>query len=47
MLSIPASQVANLRVSNLRAPHLSHMDLSGHGYAVVRAGGDALNVEFV
>jgi len=29
------------------APHLSFMDLSGHGYAVVRAGGDALDVEFV
>jgi alkaline phosphatase D len=29
------------------APHLSFMDLGGHGYAVVRAGADALDVEFV
>jgi len=29
------------------APHLSFMDVSGHGYAVVRAGSDALGVEFV
>ena len=29
------------------APHLSFMDLSGHGYAVVRAGSDVLDVEFV
>ena len=29
------------------APHLSFMDLSGHGYVVVRAGSDALDVEFV
>ena len=37
-----------LAVSNPEvAPHLSFMDLSGHGYAVVRAGSDALDVEFV
>ncbi len=29
------------------APHLSFMDTGGHGYAVVRATGDALAVEFV
>jgi alkaline phosphatase D len=29
------------------APHLSFTDLSGHGYAVVRAVSDALDVEFV
>src|SRR5205807_792455 len=29
------------------APHLSIMDAGGHGYAVVRAGPDALDVEFV
>ena len=29
------------------APHLSFIDLGGHGYSVVRAGSDALEVEFV
>jgi len=29
------------------APHLSFVDLGGHGYAAVRATGDALDVEFV
>ena len=29
------------------APHLSFVDLGGHGYSVVRAGSDALEVEFV
>jgi alkaline phosphatase D len=29
------------------APHLSFMDTSGHGYSVVRAGSDDLEVEFV
>lgn len=29
------------------APHLSFMDLGGHGYALVRANSDALDVEFV
>ncbi|MCI0415411.1 hypothetical protein L0222_21780 [bacterium] len=29
------------------SPHLSHVDLGGHGYAVVRAESDALEVEFV
>ncbi len=29
------------------APHLSFMDVGGHGYSVVRASGDELEVEFV
>jgi alkaline phosphatase D len=29
------------------APHLAFVDLGGHGYAVVSAGADALEVEFV
>ena len=29
------------------APHLSFMDAGGHGYSVVRAGSDELEVEFV
>lgn len=29
------------------APHLSFMDVGGHGYSVVRAGADELEVEFV
>jgi alkaline phosphatase D len=29
------------------APHLSFVDLGGHGYSLVRAGIDALEVEFV
>jgi alkaline phosphatase D len=29
------------------APHLSFIDLGGHGYSVVRAGSDELEVEFV
>jgi alkaline phosphatase D len=29
------------------APHLAHVDLGGHGYAVVKAGNDDLEVEFV
>lgn len=29
------------------APHLSFADMAGHGYAVVRAGSEALDVEFV
>ena len=29
------------------APHLSFFDMSGQGYAVVRAGDDALDVEFI
>lgn len=29
------------------APHLSFMDASGHGYSVVRAGSDEIQVEFV
>ena len=29
------------------APHLSFVDLGGHGYSVVRAGSDELEVEFV
>lgn len=29
------------------APHLSFVDVGGHGYSVVRAGIDALEVEFV
>src|SRR5258706_3676161 len=29
------------------APHLSFMDAGGHGYSVVRAGSDDLEVEFV
>jgi len=29
------------------APHLSFMDAGGHGYSVVRAAGDELEVEFV
>ncbi len=29
------------------APHLSFMDVGGHGYSVVRANGDDLEVEFV
>lgn len=29
------------------APHLSFIDAGGHGYSVVRAGGDQLDVEFV
>jgi alkaline phosphatase D len=29
------------------SPHLSFVDLGGHGYAVVRAGSDDLEVEFV
>jgi alkaline phosphatase D len=29
------------------APHLSFIDLGGHGYSVVRASGDELEVEFV
>ncbi|MGA9773697.1 MAG: alkaline phosphatase D family protein [Blastocatellia bacterium] len=29
------------------APHLSFMDVGGHGYSVVRAGRDELEVEFV
>ena len=29
------------------APHLSFIDLGGHGYSVVRAGSDELQVEFV
>jgi alkaline phosphatase D len=29
------------------APHLSFMDVGGHGYSVVRAGKDELEVEFV
>jgi hypothetical protein len=29
------------------APHLSFTDLGGHGYAVVKAGGEELEVEFV
>ena len=29
------------------APHLSFMDAGGHGYSVVRAGSDELQVEFV
>ena len=29
------------------APHLSFVDLGGHGYSVVRASGDELEVEFV
>jgi alkaline phosphatase D len=29
------------------APHLSFVDLGGHGYSVVRAAGDQLEVEFV
>jgi alkaline phosphatase D len=29
------------------SPHLSFVDMGGHGYTVVRAGGDALETEFV
>jgi len=29
------------------APHLSFVDMAGHGYAVVRASGDAFETEFV
>jgi alkaline phosphatase D len=29
------------------APHLAFLDLGGHGYSVVRASGDSLEVEFV
>jgi alkaline phosphatase D len=29
------------------APHLSFVDLSGHGYSLVRASSDQLEVEFV
>lgn len=29
------------------APHLEFIDVNGHGYATVRAGADALDVEFV
>jgi alkaline phosphatase D len=29
------------------APHLSFADVGGHGYAVVRAGADAVEVEFI
>ena len=29
------------------APHLSFVDMGGHGYAVVRASGDAIECEFV
>jgi hypothetical protein len=29
------------------APHLSFLDMSGHGGAVMRAGAGALEVEFV
>jgi alkaline phosphatase D len=29
------------------APHLAFVDMAGHGYAVVRASGDAFETEFV
>lgn len=29
------------------APHVSFVDMNGHGYSVVRAGGDFMEVEFV
>jgi len=36
------------RLSNAElAPHLSFLDLAGHGYAVVRATAEALECEFV
>ena len=36
------------RLSNPElAPHLSFLDLGGHGYAIVRAGASQLDCEFV